>query len=352
VKCIFLGAGASAADGAPVQGQLFSEYFKFIRGHRSHLSDSERDVEQELRSFFKEMFDVDVDYARLGKVGFPTFEEVLGLVDLAEKRGESFRKFDLESLDANSSRLRLVRLYLVLAMAQIIEEKLKNAGKHHNMLVNQLAKRDRLPNTIFFSTNYDVLIDNALLKVTGHVPNYGVDFKDLNQTHVRRDAPRLFKVHGSLNWLYCRVCNDLTLTPDEKGVIRLLKDSREAKCSNCGSLYAPLIVPPTFFKDFSNPFLGIIWNKVENVLREVDQVVFCGYSFPDADMHIKYLLKRADKNGQADIQFTVINNPGHHVTKKAEALEQARFSRFLGKRVNYTESSFEEFARYPTKFLC
>ena len=42
----------------------------------------------------------------------------------------------------------------------------------------------------------------------------------------------------------------------------------------------------------SNVFLSTVWNKSERALRESDILVFCGYSFPEADMHIKYLLKR------------------------------------------------------------
>jgi hypothetical protein len=43
-------------------------------------------------------------------------------------------------------------------------------------------------------------------------------------------------------------------------------------------------------------------------LRKVNQVVFCGYSFPDADIHIKYLLKRAQTNRDRPLHFTVVNN--------------------------------------------
>ena len=38
---------------------------------------------------------------------------------------------------------------------------------------------------------------------------------------------QLFKPHGSLNWLFCPTCNELEITPKEKGVVtRLISDSR------------------------------------------------------------------------------------------------------------------------------
>src|SRR6202007_1655685 len=95
----------------------------------------------------------------------------------------------------------------------------------------------------------------------------------------------------------------------EKGVVtRLISDFANAACPTCGSVYAPLIVPPTFYKDLNNVFLSSIWNKTDNVLRKAKHVIFCGYSFPDADMHIKYLLKRAQTNRKDTLRFTVINH--------------------------------------------
>src|SRR5260221_9250062 len=82
---IFLGAGASKAEGAPLQGELFREYF----GSRNFrvISDEMDDV---LASFFLLMFGIDVKNQQVSKITFPTFEEVLGLTDLAVLRKETF----------------------------------------------------------------------------------------------------------------------------------------------------------------------------------------------------------------------------------------------------------------------
>src|SRR5262245_34723287 len=101
--CIFLGAGASKADGAPTQNDLFRDYFSFIKTSRSRpWGDYNQDMERELRTFFSLMFDIDVDQENLGQVNFPTFEEALGILDLAERRGESFKEYGLGTLANNS----------------------------------------------------------------------------------------------------------------------------------------------------------------------------------------------------------------------------------------------------------
>jgi hypothetical protein len=111
-----------------------------------------------------------------------------------------------------------------------------------------------------------------------------------------------------------------------------------------------MIVPPTFYKDLSNPFLSSIWNRTDVALRKVNHIVFCGYSLPDADIHIKYLLKRAQTNRNAPLKVTVINS--HPGKKNAEiAQEKDRYTRFLGSTVNYTNKSCQEFANNPLAII-
>lgn len=133
---------------------------------------------------------------------------------------------------------------------------------------------------------------------------------------------------------------------------RLISYTANAACQVCGSIFAPLIVPPTFYKDFSNAFLSYIWNRTDTMLRRVEHIVFCGYSFPDADTHIKYLLKRAQTNRSyyTPLRITVINNHKGK-DKQLAKQEQERYFRFLGPSVNYTELSFDQFANDPLQSL-
>lgn len=87
---IFLGAGASKTEGAPLQGELFKEYFSSA-DFRKNIK-----MNRELSAFFSEMFKLNVKDRTLTNGSFPTFEEVLGLTDLAILRKEAFRHFDID----------------------------------------------------------------------------------------------------------------------------------------------------------------------------------------------------------------------------------------------------------------
>lgn len=350
---IFLGAGASKADGAPLQNELFKEYFSCDSFKNSH-----DEMDRELATFFLYMFGIDVDNENLDNTVFPTFEEVLGLTDLAIMRKESFKEFDIENRASNSGRLRFIAQYLVFLVAKILEEKLKDKRVHHDKLVKNLLNIKALKETAFLSTNYDILIDNSLTELySKNIDlNYGIDFENFNRKNDWRkpkDGRKvyLFKPHGSLNWLYCPACNYIEITPKEKGVVtRLITDFRNSTCKTCQNVYMPVIVPPTFYKDLNNVFLSIIWNKSENVLRKAEHIIFCGYSLPDSDMHIKYLLKRIQTNRNSKLKITVVNHcPGK--LKNICNDEKYRFERFFGKGVNYTSKSFEYFANDPSNFM-
>lgn len=345
---IFLGAGASAADGAPTQAALFKEYFR-SGTHKPGRGD----IDSQLATFFALMFGIDV-HDDLTSTMFPSFEEALGILDLAQIRRESLKGFDLESGVSNSGRLRMVRYYLVAAMAEVIAEKLENstAGNHRNLLTN-LRLENLLESTTFISTNYDILIDNAIGDL--FVPDslrwtdYAVGFtnptlaSEWSTPDVK--AIPLLKLHGSLNWLSCPTCSDLAITPFRKGALDFVT------CSFCETLMIPIIIPPTFYKDMTNVFLAQVWNRAEFMLRNATHVIFCGYSFPDADMHVKYLLKRAQTNRgtSRSLRFTVVNHfPGKDIdTSKAE---KDRYERFLRGNVNFTQTSFQEFSAQPRMF--
>ena len=309
-------------------------------------------MDDELAEFFREMFRIDVNRPDVKGIEFPIFEEVLALTDLAIIRKEAFRNFDLENRTDKSGRLRRVGQYLVFLVAAILHEKVKRRAKCHRLLVQRLADSDSLRRVVFVSTNYDILIDNALTDQHSVVDlDYGIEFRNIEDWDppLRGREVRLYKPHGSLNWLLCGTCGELDITPKEKGVITRMISANEA-CRHCRNQYSPLIVPPTFYKDLNNVFLSSVWNQTETALGLVNHVIFCGYSFADADMHVKYLLKRAQTNRDGDLKFTVINQ---HKTKTPEEAdtEKRRYQRFLGPDVDYTNLSFEEFAHDPMAVL-
>ncbi|PAW95045.1 hypothetical protein CKK33_16695 [Mucilaginibacter sp. MD40] len=351
---IFLGAGASAADGAPIQSNIFRDYFNSLKRRKPS-----KEHEHELVAFFKKMFDIDVLYKNLDNINFPTFEEALGILDLADLKNEAFKELSNINLEVNSGRIKFLRLYLLFLMADIINEKLQKPDTLHRVLVNNLSK-DQLDQTTFLTTNYDILCDNALYYLNRFETNYkkvdyGVEFIDYRNGTFERpndNSIKLLKLHGSLNWLHCPVCNNLHITPNEKGVYRMMTNLDSMRCENCQGVYSPIIIPPTFYKDMSKVYLGQVWNVAEAELLNTNHLIFCGYSFPDADIHIKYLIKRIQKNRNPknELKVTIINN---HDDKEQSIKdeEKNRYQRFLGKNINYTDLSFKDFANNPLQII-
>jgi hypothetical protein len=56
-----------------------------------------------------------------------------------------------------------------------------------------------------------------------------------------------------------------------------ISEYADRKCVESRSVYSPLIVPPTFYKDLNNVFLSSIWNRTDVTLCKVKHIVFCGY---------------------------------------------------------------------------
>lgn len=343
---IFFGAGASASEGAPLQGDLFKEYF--LSQQTSKTSRINKEMHQRLVEFFETFFGIDIKHNNLDEVSFPTFEEILGVLELALNREESFSGY---SLRPDKPQIQLIREDLIFLIAIILKEKLSTAVKFHRQLIERLKKEQTLFKTGFVSLNYDILVDNVLVDLypTYHL-DYEVEFTNFEKPgDWERPDPKkalhLYKLHGSLNWLYCPTCVSLTLTPKRKSVATLI--FKPKNCHVCSSGMIPIIIPPTFFKVMSNFYLQEIWHKAENMLKEARKIFFCGYSFPDADIHIKYLLKRSEiHRGFTPTIFVCNNHKGKSdYQKDNEKLRYMRFFKNSRRKVNYTESSFEDFCK-------
>jgi hypothetical protein len=179
-----------------------------------------------------------------------------------------------------------------------------------------------------------------------------VDFVDYREgTFIRPDKRGipLFKLHGSLNWFHCPTCNNLRLTRQRKAAYDLIFNPRNATCPKSKTIYSPAIVPPTFYKNLSKVFLSDVWYRAETALLETQHIIFCGYSLPDADIHVKYLIKRIQKNRSPGLplRFTVVNNH-RDKTEENRQEEKSRLVRFLGDGIHYSDLSFQQFAKRPT----
>ena len=331
----FFGAGASVIEGAPIASKLLTEAFQEFPtdGKVNRVKDFLKDF------YLNDCADEET---------IPTFEEILSPIDICLQKQEQF------SDKWNYEKLSELRNDLIYCICTILHERLYTQNIHHQKLVDNLFSNGKnWEYYSFVSLNYDILLDNALIRLAEEERNdyadldYGIEFRNEGTDWRRPRAKRVYllKLHGSLNWLYCPTCNTVKITPKEKGVMRIFTHSEV--CENDFSMQKALIVPPTWQKVYDNPYLVSIWLRAEQILRNAERIFFIGYSMPEADIHIKYLLKKSlFRRCRPHPKIVIIDKEDH--TEYSN--EYRRYRRLFGE-TEYHPIGFENFATNVGDYL-
>lgn len=211
------------------------------------------------------------------------------------------------------------------------------------------------------TTNYDTLIEESFDAI---YPDYLIDFciDLINHRHPanvhpfdwwldatkptdvngqkRSNRVKLLKIHGSLNWKYCPTCGQVALTPWQHQ-FNLKLDSfatfHESQVKSCSFDQTPLqslLQLPSHVKSTSNYIFNRLYDQASYMLGSAKTVVFVGYSFPEADVHIRALIRRSFKTTG---EIVVIN--------KSRAQDLRHRYESLATTVRYHEWTFERFVK-------
>ena len=173
---IFLGAGASKADGAPLQAELLHKFFN-EKNHKdkSIYASKYGSLYNTLEDFFKEFIFGNREIPNK-KEEFPTCEEVFGLLHFFQLKNKTKSEPNSDSED----EYKKIEFCLILLIAKVLLEELnkqankikklnkqankikKNELNHHQKFIKMLRENDYLTKVAFISTNYDLLLDNRL----------------------------------------------------------------------------------------------------------------------------------------------------------------------------------------------
>jgi hypothetical protein len=229
----------------------------------------------------------------------------MSLLDTALDRRQAFHP------EWDPKRVSELRQDIELLLFDLLEEKLfKAPTNNHWQLLHAVYPPPAEPCVI--STNYDLIADTAMMAVSQdrtperRLPDYRIQFRTPFYSAEGGRFGTLLKLHGSLNWLYCRTCQRIEIGASQsrlylKVLGRLIGSSTSLEqsytpdgnpCQSCGTRLRPLLIAPTHLKDYRNPHLAQVWYEAERALREAERVVFIGYSLPDDDVEVVYLLKR------------------------------------------------------------
>lgn len=337
-KHVFIfGAGASKDEGLPIQEELLYCYFT------SQYSDQFRGI---IADYFQDFFNLDINH--VNKAHIPTFEEALGIIEAAIDNEQSFGP------TYSRRYLHRLRTALIMAMGVAIEHCSRNANNTHERLMHALFSDGEFHSDEygFISFNYDLLLDKALMNILEKdiYVDYGIGFA--NETISKPpfehwETPgekriRYLKPHGSFNWMHCPTCNSMYITGVKESRIfstgylhnveHCLKDQTE--------LSYVMHPPSLYFKTHRNIYLQLIWKHTYDLLAEADRVYFIGYALKNADVWMKYILKKSQVQKQKE--FVVVN------PQPADQLQQ-NFSRLLGE-ITYLNIDFSGFVDHIEEY--
>jgi len=319
---VVFGAGATKACGGPMTNEiLWQAYDPGVRAEME--GDGYSDVIRRegyvdlLEEFLVNNFNVPYDPAGRKRDSYPGLPLLLSLIDTAIDRKEPLGPQWVTELISEAEgvapdgRRSLVdlRRSLEYTIFAVLDYKLRHLSHNHYLdLLEKLYPRGGRPPEVI-SLNYDIIADNSLMEHSGgegRFPEYGCEIST-DAYRMRPDRHgRLLKIHGSLNWLYCPGCHRLDIGVSESGMgtVKVLRElyresdlkekyrCKGSACPECGVFVRPVMITPTHRKDYRNPHIARIWHQAERTLRDADHVIFVGYSLPDDDVEVIYLLKR------------------------------------------------------------
>ena len=179
------------------------------------------------------------------------------------------------------------RIVAILQMINL-EKEISNAP-HLLQFANYLRKTK----ADIFSFNYDLVLENLLLKIPGSSrifdPLYTIKgalaflsgtFCD-SASLFWRDSLKIYKLHGSINWMY---------DPDTPTGVQIV--TSKTLPEYCRGLHY-LLIPPTILKNFvfHNNLLDIQWQEFREKLCLAEKIHIIGYSIPKTDIATYYALK-------------------------------------------------------------
>ncbi len=308
---LVLGAGASKPLGYLLTKDLLPEIKKEI-DKKSLFEQLEHDMPKKdlvadrkrLAKFLNELFH---GFRDAKAPDYPSITEVLSLVDYTIQHSQSLMpKRNLEDW------LRFRRL-LEFAIFYSIDSEDKDENKRSIERVSNKLRRFidclRGDNSIgIISTNYDIAVDLLLFETVDNSPriiaeqfDFGIAWREAEQDelieHERPKYPKyhLYKLHGSLNWLRCDLCEQTYVNVTGAMTHQAFRHERDGS-NTCDCFHAPLkptLIVPSLVRDIHDPKLVQVWERSLEVVRSSPVWIIVGYSLPYEDIAIRSILLRA-----------------------------------------------------------
>ncbi len=312
---IFIGAGASKPFGFPLTNELLPKIREHIDNNQLFNGfDNSRQDRENLKNMLNQLIP---GWNSVEPEHLPLITDILSIVDysllvstspLRSKEGHNLSEF---------------RTLLEKAVFEILECPYdNNIGPIPPSLVkmsdwvHDLATTDG-NSTGIISTNYDISIETELFKRYGKsdVPrqfDFGFAWRDPGKDQIHpRPTPAdmcLYKLHGSMNWLRCDLCEHVYINLGgsiaHQGFEPTVTDFNTCDCNH--SRLRPVLVAPSMVRDIRDINLLETWKHALELLRTADEWIIIGYSMPSEDIAIRSLFIRARQGRKTEPQIRVV----------------------------------------------
>lgn len=372
-----LGAGFSKPAGFPLQRKIYPMVvWQSFCAKQSVMGDDYATfgVSQEVFMFLSEAGFVDAKNGKL--LSNLSLEDLFTLLDRVIQDRGTFCGYNWASKGARGGGVKRpdlrpslieVRDSLVRSILAILHGcSHKHAKKRHSQfrqfaahLINKrlLARGEKDPFSVL-SLNWDSLLEDSIYHVlaeTGGIKNDRAmaDVDYCVYTYPLKGSPhmpstkqkaagifniKVLKLHGSATWLRCPNSNvvytglgsaespqALYVQPRPSPLVSRYADGLAAPPD-----LEPYIITPSFTKVFDLPQIQATWHNAYVELREAKEIVFIGYSLPDADHQVRALLRRAIR---PNTKITIVLPSAGNLKKRRERSAVAhRYRDVFGRR--------------------
>lgn len=339
----FLGSGFSKAAGGLVQNEIIKTILDegFTQGKERLIK-----AKKNFIGFIKDELHIPED-----KYCCVRLEDIFTPIDGCISNGYSFGRYSPKELEELREEFNAL---MGEALDYSFQKKKANCDYINEFAdyINNVAKKrveDDVDRVSVITTNWDIMFDQALKRSIdkSHPDKLSVvDYCCYVSSWVAKDETvkpgllalgnggyniKLLKLHGSMNWFQCPLCQrmyvhfgeDIEMMKAE--YCRHCKKNYKMQNSNSIKLQSNLLLP-TYLKNLSNIQIKVVWQNAAIEFSEASKIVFIGYSLPDADFEIRQLFARMIR---PDAEIHVVLYPyGSHVDE-----EEERYKNFFGSRI-------------------
>lgn len=347
MKCVFiLGAGASREAGGP----LMSDFLDIADELRRVGASGVREAAESFNNVFSAISELQGVYAK-SHLDLDNIEALFGAIEMGVLLGKFAERDEAAIRKLRDDMVTLIYKTLETSISFPVSGSQIHPPRPYATFVEAIyGPRDEPPRAgahelAFITFNYDLALDYALYCYRGTRCDYGLS------TPLPRNAIPLLKLHGSLNWGACSVCQEIVPHRVEEARFNLWSETKYVNYNLGSSLpkklhhdkplpLPPVIVPPTWNKTDYREQLSTVWRHAARVLAEAENLFIIGYSLPETDSFFRYLFALGSESKSRIRRFWVFDpDPSTAVENRfRELIGRGIENRFLFHRMTFSEA--------------